>query len=117
MLGQALTSWVHATGRRARNSLGIELVKQGFRAVYLVERLANDRGVHGDRTIVRGVEPVAAGNRVNIAVEHQTDDPPIGIDQWAARVSADNVVVGRDTERRVHIQLLLHLGPTSRYLK
>jgi len=50
--------------------------------------------VHADRAVLSLVEPVAAGNRVDVAVEREPDDLAIGVDDRAARVAADDVVGG-----------------------
>jgi hypothetical protein len=35
----------------------------------------------GDRAVVGGIEPVGAGDRIDIAVENEADDIAAGIDQ------------------------------------
>ena len=73
--------------------------------------------MHRNGAIVRGIEPIVSGDRVDVAVEHQADDSTLGIDQGAARVSTDDVVAGRDAERRVHVELPFHLHPAIGYLE
>ena len=54
-----------------------QLGQQSLGAVHLVEGFANDRRVHGDRAVLRGIEPIAARDRVDVPIEHQTDDIPV----------------------------------------
>src|SRR5437763_9934300 len=42
---------------------------------------------------------------MDVAVEHESDEPPLGVDQRAARVAAHDVVAGRDIEGRLRIEL------------
>ena len=51
-----------------------------------------------------GVEPVVAGDGVDVAVEHQADDLAACVDQRAAGVAADDVVVGREVEARLQVE-------------
>ena len=88
-----------------------ELRQQRFRTVHLVECFANDRRMHGDGAVFAAIEPVGAGDRMDVAIEHQSDDLAVGIDQGAARVAADDVVVGRDTKGRAHVELILDPHP------
>src|ERR1035438_7841190 len=90
---------------------GVKLAQERFCAIDLIERLANDRRVYRDRSIVRPIEPVMAGDGVNVAVEHQSDDFAAGVDQRTARIAAHDVAGGRNAEWRAHIQLILHLHP------
>src|SRR5205085_9569488 len=72
--------------------LPAQLRQQRVRAIYLRQRLADDRRVHGHRAVLLGVEPVRARDRVDIAVEHQAHDLTLRVDERAARVAADDVV-------------------------
>src|SRR5947199_1224706 len=42
---------------------------------------------------------------MDVAVEHESHEPPLGVDQRAARVAAHDVVAGRDIEGRLRIEL------------
>src|SRR5439155_10583270 len=42
---------------------------------------------------------------MDVAVEHESDEPPLGVDQRAARVAAHDVVAGREIEGRLRIEL------------
>src|SRR5207244_5093569 len=42
---------------------------------------------------------------MDVAVEHGSDEPPLGVDQRAARVAAHDVVAGREIEGRLRIEL------------
>src|SRR3954466_5578359 len=59
--------------------------EQRTRAINLRQRLADDRRVHGHRAVLLGVEPVRAGDRVDIAVEHQPHDLTLCVDERAPR--------------------------------
>ena len=66
------------------------------------------------RAVQLRVEPVVAGDGVDVAVEHQADDLALRIDQRAAGVAADDVVVGGEVEARLQVQLRLRLAASCR---
>ena len=48
---------------------------------------------------------------MDIAVEHQSDNVPVHIDQRTAGVAADDVIVAGEIEARLHVQL--RFGPRA----
>src|ERR1700756_5528869 len=48
---------------------------------------------------------------MDVAVEHESDEPPLGIDQRTARVAAYDVVAGREIEGRLGVELRPHREP------
>src|SRR5690606_21205670 len=70
--------------------------------------------MHGDCTVHLRVVPIRAGDRVNIAVERQSDDATLSVEQRAAGVSADDVVGGYEVERRAHVEPLMRIEPDLR---
>ena len=60
-----------ALATRSRRLLSAELAVERGGRVDLRQRLADDRRMHRDRAVLHRVEPVGAGDRVDVAVEHQ----------------------------------------------
>ena len=48
--------------------------------------------MHGDRAVHALVVPVAACDRVDVAVEGEADQPALRVDERAAGIAADDVV-------------------------
>jgi hypothetical protein len=65
-------------------SLPSHLLQQDFRPIHLVEGLAHDGGVQGYGAVLGGIEPVIPGNRMNVAVEHQSHQMTFCVDEGAA---------------------------------
>src|SRR5579871_6967165 len=107
--------------RRARwpglpcfRSWRFELRQDGVRTIDLIEGKSDDGGVQGHRTIPRRIEPVVTRDRMDVAVEHQSDDLALRIDQRAAGIAPDDVVVGGHTERSLRIEPILDAHPAVR---
>jgi hypothetical protein len=83
------------TATRARPLLRLQLAQDRPRVVDLAQRLEDDRRVHGDGTVIRRIEPVGAGDRVDVAIEHESDDVAVRVDERAAGVAPDDIVAGR----------------------
>ena len=69
-------------------------------------------GVYCNGAIIGGIEPVAAGNRMNVAIENQAHDVPAGVDERAARIAANDVIAGRNAKGCAQVQRALGLHPT-----
>src|SRR5215510_8291543 len=52
--------------------------------IHLCDRSVNERRVHGDGTIELRIEPEAAGDRMNVAVEGEPDDAPLRVHHGTA---------------------------------
>ncbi len=76
-----------------------------------MQRLAHDRRIHSYRTVLVGIEPICAGDRVDVAIEHQAHHASLHIDQGAAGISSHDIVVGGEIERRIQIELIFCLEP------
>src|SRR5438309_1544307 len=90
-----------------RNMLGAALLDGEHHDEIVLRslRLEHDGRVHRDRAVELRVVPVAARDRMDVAVEHESDELPLGVDQRAARVAAHDVVAGREIEGRLRIEL------------
>src|SRR6266702_3986177 len=86
-------------------------LEQCRRPVHLAQGLADDGRMDCNGPVLGGVEPIVAGNRVNVAVEHEADDTPLRVDQWAAGISPYDVAGRRYAEGRAHVELALDLHP------
>src|ERR1700742_4886758 len=82
--------------------------------VDLLQRLG-DRSRRDDyAAVLRFVEAKGAAEAVDVAVEHRADHLRMGVDRGRARVSADDVVVGREVEYRVGTERALRRNPFRR---
>ena len=71
----------------------------------LRRRLEHDLRIHGDGAVDLRIEPEVAGDGVDVAVEHQPHDLALRVDERAAGVAADDVVVGREVEARLQVEV------------
>src|SRR5258706_11946024 len=85
--------------------------QQCRRPVHLPQGLADDGRMDSNGPVLGGVEPIVAGNRVNVAVEHEADDATLRVDQGAAGISPHDVAGRRYAEGRAHVELALDLHP------
>src|SRR5207245_2659524 len=67
--------------------------------------------------VALGIEPVDARDRVYVAVEHEADEPAVGIDERTARVAADDIVGSGEIELRVQVEPPLEALPARRDLE
>src|SRR6202011_1817231 len=85
--------------------------QQCRRPVHLAQGFADDGRVDSNGAVLCGVEPIVAGYRVNVAVEHEADDATLRVDQRAAGISPHDVAGRRYAEGRAHVELVLDLYP------
>src|SRR5262249_8290771 len=71
--------------------LAAQFLAQVGLAVDLVDRLEHAGRVHRHAAVDALVEPVVARQRLDVAVEHETDDLGVAVEHRAARVAADDV--------------------------
>src|SRR5687767_4174125 len=102
---------------RPRSIPNPKLLGNGLDAIDLLERRAHVLRVHGDRTVPLRIEPVGSGYRVNVAVEHQTNDLAARIHDRTAGIATDDV--GRRNEVRTarKLEARLRVEPAFRQRK
>src|SRR5882672_8729279 len=83
----------------------------------LDERLGHGGGRDRNRAVQLRVEEIFTTQRMDVAVENGADHLALGVDQWGARIAADDVVVGRDVEHGLVVDLALGLDPARRELE
>jgi len=77
-----------------------------IRIVDRLQRLENNCGIDTDSPIRACVEPVAAGDRVDITVECEAHESTVGCNNRASRIAARNVRRCDEVERCVGIEML-----------
>src|SRR5450631_3664458 len=73
--------------------------------------------MQGERPVFCRIEPIVAGYRVNVAIEHETDDAALRIDQGAAGISANYIAVRGYAKGRAQVEIGFHLHPAIRDLE
>src|SRR5690606_754129 len=83
-------------------------------AVDVAQRLEHRAAVHRYRAVQALVVPVVAAERMDVAVEHQTDDFGLAVDHRTAGVAADDVVGGDEVVALVEVDAILCIVPALR---
>src|SRR5688572_4125289 len=70
--------------------------------------------MHADGPVRLRIEPVAPGDRVDIAIERKPDDTTGGVDHGAPGVTANDIVGGDEVGASLRIQPALRVEPRFR---
>ena len=87
-------------------------MRPGLRCIDRAKGRDNSSGIHRHCSCLRIIIGNIQHERLKIAVKDESDQLPISVDDWAARVAANDVGCAREIQRRPQESfILLQSGP------